>query len=93
MLFRHRLAAVAFAAAGFFCAVVAADFAFPPDMTNVQDVSPEVVDHHGVLLRAFLSRGGYWRMKTGVSEVSPRYLAMLKAYEDKRFDGHFGVDP
>ncbi|HEY0281210.1 MAG TPA: penicillin-binding protein 1C, partial [Rhizomicrobium sp.] len=47
----------------------------------------------GVLLRAFLSRGGYWRMKTGVSEVSPRYLAMLKAYEDKRFDGHFGVDP
>jgi penicillin-binding protein 1C len=32
-------------------------------------------------------------MKTSVSEVSPRYLAMLKAYEDKRFDDHFGIDP
>jgi penicillin-binding protein 1C len=93
-MFRNRrLAAIAFAAAGLVCAIIAADFAFPPDMTNVRNVSPEVVDHHGVLLRPFLSRGGYWRMKTGVSEVSPRYLAMLKAYEDKRFDDHFGVDP
>ncbi|MGC9952973.1 MAG: penicillin-binding protein 1C [Rhizomicrobium sp.] len=93
-MFRNRRhAAIAFAAAGFVCAIIAADFTFPPDMTNVRNVSPEVVDHNGVLLRAFLSRGGYWRMKTNVSEVSPRYLAMLKAYEDKRFDDHFGVDP
>ena len=27
------------------------------------------------------------------ARVSPRYLAMLKAYEDKRFDDHCGVDP
>ncbi|MDE2495339.1 MAG: transglycosylase domain-containing protein, partial [Alphaproteobacteria bacterium] len=69
------------------------DLVFPPDMTNIVNVSPEVLDHNGVLLRAFLSKGGYWRMKTTVADVSPRYLAMLKAYEDKRFDEHFGVDP
>jgi len=73
--------------------VAAADLVFPPDMGKVQNVSPEVVDHHGVLLRAFLTHDGYWRMRTSVSEVSPRYLAMLKAYEDKRFDSHWGVDP
>jgi len=73
--------------------VAAADLAFPPDMAKIRNVSPEVVDHNGVLLRAFLTHDGYWRMRTSVSEVSPRYLAMLKAYEDKRFDDHWGVDP
>ena len=52
-----------------------------------------MVDRHGTLLRAFLTRDGYWRMKTKVRDVSPRYLAMLEAYEDKRFDEHCGVDP
>jgi penicillin-binding protein 1C len=82
-----------FALFGVTCALAAADVANPPDMTRVTDVSPEVVDHNGVLLRAFLTRDGYWRMKTTVRDVSPRYLAMLKAYEDKRFDAHLGVDP
>src|SRR6185437_13814344 len=27
-----------------------------------------------------------------VRDVSPRYLALLKAYEDRRFDDHHGVD-
>lgn len=72
--------------------VVGADLAFPPDMANIRNVSPEVVDRNGVLLRAYLTHDGYWRMKTGVRDVSPRYLAMLKAYEDKRFDDHPGVD-
>ena len=34
-----------------------------------------------------------WRLKTTVDEVDPTYLALLKAYEDSRFDYHFGVDP
>ncbi|HXW27100.1 MAG TPA: penicillin-binding protein 1C, partial [Xanthobacteraceae bacterium] len=41
----------------------------------------------------FLSKDGYWRLKTRVGDVNPRYLALLKAYEDKRFDSHWGVDP
>ena len=78
---------------GGLCALAAADAANPPDMTRALRVSPEVVDRHGVLLRAFLTSDGYWRLKTKPRDVSPRYLAMLKAYEDKRFDAHWGVDP
>ncbi len=78
---------------GVACALLIADRIFPPDMTRANTLSTEVVDRNGVLLRPFLSRDGYWRLKTNVSDVSPRYLALLKAYEDKRFDGHPGVDP
>jgi penicillin-binding protein 1C len=88
-----RLLTGLLAVAGVVTLIGAADLILPPDMTNIRNVSPEVVDHNGVLLRAFLTHDGYWRMKTGVTDVSPRYLAMLKAYEDKRFDDHWGVDP
>ena len=70
-----------------------ADIALPPDMSRYRMLSPEVVDRHGVLLRPFLSKDGYWRLKTTVRDVNPRYLEMLKAYEDKRFASHWGVDP
>lgn len=89
---RAKLTVIAFALFGVACALVTADTANPPDMTRAENVSPEVVDRHGVLLRAFLTRDGYWRMRTRVQDVSPRYLALLKAYEDKRFDDHAGVD-
>jgi penicillin-binding protein 1C len=89
----RRLTVVALAFVGIVAALAVADFVNPPDMSKIADVSPEVVDRHGVLLRAFLTPDGYWRMKTNVADVSPRYITMLKAYEDKRFDSHFGVDP
>ena len=82
-----------FALFGAACALVTADTANPPDMTRAVNVSPEVVDRNGVLLRPFLTADGYWRMRTTVRDVNPRYLAMLKTYEDKRFDDHWGVDP
>jgi penicillin-binding protein 1C len=82
-----------FALFGLGCAVATADIANPPDMTRALKVSPEVVDRNGSMLRPFLTKDGYWRMKTTVRDVSPRYLAMLEAYEDKRFYHHAGVDP
>ncbi len=88
-----RFVAVLFVALGLVSALAVADLANPPPLERIAGVSPEVVDKHGVLLRAFLTHDGTWRMRTHVSEVSPRYLAMLKAYEDKRFDSHAGVDP
>jgi len=88
-----NLTIAAFALLGITCALAAADVANPPDMARAINVSPEIVDRNGHLLRAFLTRDGYWRMKTEVRDVSPRYLEILKAYEDKRFDSHFGVDP
>ena len=80
-------------ALGFLCAIFAADRIFPPDMTRARTLSPEVTDRHGVLLRAFLSKDGAWRIRTTPGQVGPRYLAMLKTYEDKRFDSHPGFDP
>ena len=73
--------------------VTVADLVFPPDMTRARTLSPEVTSRDGTLLRAFLSKDGAWRIRTTPAQVGPRYLAMLKAYEDKRFERHWGVDP
>ncbi len=80
-------------AAGLIGLVTLADLLFPPDMTRANTLSPEVTAKDGSLLRAFLSADGAWRIKTTADQVGPRYLAMLKAYEDKRFARHWGVDP
>jgi penicillin-binding protein 1C len=55
--------------------------------------SIEVVDRNGRLLRPYATEDGRWRLKAEVEDVDPRYLAMLIAYEDKRFRSHRGVDP
>lgn len=90
---RPRLVTVLFVAFGVACAVATADVANPPDMTRARNLSPEVTARDGTLLRAYLTHDGYWRIRTQMRDVSPRYLALLKAYEDRRFDDHFGVDP
>ena len=93
MFTKRRLIVAGFSLLGLVGALAAADRANPPDMARFAAVSPEVVDRHGALLRPFLSRDGYWRLRTAPADVNPRYLALLKAYEDKRFDDHWGVDP
>ena len=55
-------------------------------------VSVEVVDRHGALLRAYTVADGRWRMGLSLAEVDPGFLALLIAYEDKRFYNHAGVD-
>ena len=74
-------------------AALALDRIFPPDLTRYHERSTEVVDANGRLLRAFTTADGRWRLKTTVDDVDPAYLALLKAYEDSRFDWHPGVDP
>jgi penicillin-binding protein 1C len=73
-------------------ALLIADMVFPPDLTRAQMVSAEVSDRDGHPLRIFLSEDGAWRIKSKVADVSPLYLQMLKAYEDRRFESHPGVD-
>ncbi|RVV98157.1 penicillin-binding protein 1C [Mesobaculum littorinae] len=55
--------------------------------------STEVVDRAGLVLRAYTVDDGRWRLAVDPAAVDPRYLAMLVAYEDKRFHRHGGVDP
>ncbi len=50
----------------------------------------EVTARNGTLLRAFTVADGRWRLEPGA--VDPGFLAMLVAYEDKRFYRHDGVD-
>ena len=92
-VWRERLIVASFAAMGAICALFAADRANPPDMARYETLSPEVVASNGSLLRPFLSKDGYWRLRTNERDVNPRYLKILKAYEDKNFDSHWGVDP
>lgn len=56
------------------------------------ETSVEVVDRHGELLRAYTVADGRWRLALPEDRVDPDYLAMLLAYEDKRFYDHPGVD-
>jgi penicillin-binding protein 1C len=65
----------------------------PPPLGEAIAYSPLVVDRDGKLLRPFTTKDGYWRLPAAPSDVDPRFLAMLIAYEDKRFYSHLGVDP
>ncbi|WP_390893319.1 penicillin-binding protein 1C [Bosea rubneri] len=65
----------------------------PLDLAAASDRSTVVLDREGKLLRPFVTGDGRWKLPVGATDVDPRYLAMLKAYEDKRFDDHLGVDP
>lgn len=56
----------------------------------VIDISVEVLDRDGGLLRAFTVANGRWRLDPG--PVDPLFLDMLIAYEDQRFYDHGGVD-
>jgi penicillin-binding protein 1C len=57
------------------------------------EFSTVVVDRNGQLLRPYATLDGRWRLPATVTDVDPRYLDLLIAYEDKRFYSHHGVDP
>ncbi len=65
----------------------------PPLLAPTDRNSVIVVDQKNRLLRAFTTPEGRWRLPASADDVHPRYLAMLKAYEDRRFEDHWGVDP
>src|SRR5229473_1261401 len=93
MNLRRVLAVAALAATSLAAGALALDRLFPPDLSRYLARSTEIVDANGRLLRAFTTADGKWRLKTSVDDVDPLYLDLLKAYEDRRFDEHWGVDP
>ncbi len=64
----------------------------PLDLAMAGRSSAIAVDRNGRLLRAFTTSDGRWRLPVTTDDVDPRFLAMLKMYEDRRFDTHNGVD-
>lgn len=86
------LAAAVLLAVGWLVAYPMLDRAYPLNLARAESYSVEVLDRQGAVLRAFTTKEGLWRFPVELEEVSPLYLAMLKAYEDRRFDSHGGVD-
>ncbi len=84
-------ATLAVAAAGVTLEIVKHDIG-PLPLEAAEAESVTVLDRNNHLLRAFTTKDGRWRLPLEVSEVDPRYLAILMAYEDKRFYDHGGVD-
>ena len=64
-----------------------------PLLTNANALSVTILDRQDRLLRAYTTPDGRWRLPAEVKDVDPRYLAMLTAFEDRRFRWHPGVDP
>ncbi len=56
------------------------------------ETSVEVTGRNGEMLRAYTVADGRWRLATTLDQVDPAFVAMLIAYEDKRFYSHGGVD-
>ncbi|WP_299863452.1 penicillin-binding protein 1C [uncultured Hoeflea sp.] len=95
---RLRRAAIGFAgAAGVAFAMLfgltLADRAYPPPLEAGRELSREVVDRNGRLLRAYTTSQGLWRLPVTLDEIDADYISMLIAYEDRRFYTHSGVDP
>jgi len=93
MTMRRVLAIAAVAAALAAGALVWADALLPPDFSRYQHRSAVVTDRDHAMLRAFTTADGEWRLAATPADVDPRYLVLLRGYEDRRFESHFGVDP
>ncbi len=65
----------------------------PLPLETAASSSRLVLDRDGHLLRAFTTPEGRWRLDAKPEDVSPTYLALLFAFEDRRFWSHPGVDP
>ncbi|MDH4412571.1 MAG: penicillin-binding protein 1C, partial [Rhizobium sp.] len=86
------IGAVAIAATASSAALDWADRNYPPPLEAAREVSTEILDRDGQLLRAFATREGLWRLETTVDDVDPALLRMLVAYEDRRYENHSGLD-
>ena len=57
----------------------------PLSLARAEALSVTVLDRNDRLLRAYTAPDGRWRLPVEVKDVDPRYLAMLLAFEDRRF--------
>jgi penicillin-binding protein 1C len=58
----------------------------------IPQTSVQVLDRDGDLLRAYTVADGRWRLPLSTVDTDPGFVAMLLAYEDRRFRDHPGVD-
>ncbi|MBL8711081.1 MAG: penicillin-binding protein 1C [Rhodospirillaceae bacterium] len=73
--------------------VLVLDHLHPPYQGRLRDQSTLVLAADGTVLRAFATADGAWRFPTTAADVDAKFIRYLKAFEDRRFDQHPGVDP
>ncbi|MFO1184600.1 MAG: penicillin-binding protein 1C [Bauldia sp.] len=88
------LAVAVFVGGGMLAAFVAQIEAGLPPVKRAAELalSPVVLDRNGKLLRPFTVDNGLWRLPVTTADVDPKFVAMLTAFEDRRFFSHGGVD-
>lgn len=64
----------------------------PALLAKAEATSTIVVDREDRLLRAYTTPDGRWRLPVSATGIDDGYVAMLLAYEDRRFHAHAGVD-
>lgn len=79
--------------AGTALALLLLDGLFPLPLQRAVEVGSEIRDPDGRLIHTIPAKGGTWRFAATAAEISPSYLALLVAVEDRRFWWHPGVDP
>jgi penicillin-binding protein 1C len=89
---RYRwIKAITMILAGMFLLFLLLNLFFPlPDRI---EFSTLVTDDQGEVVHAYLTRDQQWRMKTGLSEISPLLRKTIVEKEDKYFYYHPGINP
>ena len=64
----------------------------PPEIGRLNDLSRVLRSSEGHILNLSLTKNGYWREPVTLSDVDPKLIDLLVAYEDQRFWEHKGVD-
>ncbi len=74
------------------CMLIGFNLFFPPNLKAINKTSSIVLDKDGKWLSAYSLEDGTWRIGAPLTEIDPRFLERLIAFEDKRFYRHSGVD-
>jgi penicillin-binding protein 1C len=81
-------------AAGLLAAVsFTLDAAFPLPVAKSRNLSRVLLAQDGTVLRVTATNDDKFRLPLRLSDVDPRFIRLLIAYEDRRFTDHAGVDP
>ena len=90
---QRRIAGLAAALGVIGAAALALDTAFPPPTIGKSSLSRVLLADDGTILRVATTGDGKIRLVTDPSDVDPRFIRLLVAYEDRRFYSHAGIDP
>lgn len=64
----------------------------PIELGRKNDFAYALRAENGKIIQLKLTEEGYWREPVKLSEIDPKFISILIAYEDKRYFEHVGID-